>query len=120
MIRNQTLSKQGLAVTGWLVLFAVAGTIYLFASENRSWLWIPIFAGSLFLVVGLGVLWDWVILRRPVLNARTVILGGVLFWLLLDPLLMREGLEDFSPDIVLKALIYSAIFLVAVWMKAVL
>jgi len=38
-----------------------------------------------------------------------------LFWLLLDPLLMRSGLDDFSPDVALRASLYAALFLLAVW-----
>jgi oligosaccharide repeat unit polymerase len=108
-------SRRSAEVAGWLFLFGVSGTLYLMATANNTKVWIPIFAGSLFLVVLLGTLWDWMIIRRPPLNARTVILCGVLFWLLLDPLLVPQGLDDFSPEVVLRALFYAAIFLGAVW-----
>jgi len=107
-------SRRGAEIAGWLFLFGMSGAIYLIAAANNTWVWVPIFAGSLFLVVILGVLWDWMIARRPFLNARTVILVGTLFWLLLDPLLMRQGLDDFSPDLALRALLYAAFFLSAV------
>src|SRR5438045_1110340 len=84
--------RRGAEISGWLFLFVGAGATYLFAAFSESWSSIPIFAGSLFLVVGLGSLWDRVIVGRPLLNSRTVVLFGVLFWLLLDPLLMRKGL----------------------------
>src|SRR6185503_20374952 len=84
-------SRSGAEIAGWLFLFGISAAIYLVASANNTWIWVPIFTGSLFMVVALGILWDWVILRRPLLSARTVILCGVLYWLLLDPLLMRSG-----------------------------
>ena len=108
-------SGHGAEIAGWLFLFGISAAIYLVASTNNTWIWVPIFAGSLFMVVALGILWDRVILRQPLLNARTVILCGVLYWLLLDPLVMRSGTDDFSPQVVLRALLYAAVFLVAVW-----
>jgi oligosaccharide repeat unit polymerase len=108
-------SRSGAEIAGWLFLFGLVGAIYLVAAANNTWVWVPIFAGSMFMLVALGILWDWVILRRPLLNARTVILCGVLYWLLLDPLMMRSGTDDFSPQVVLKALLYAGVFLAAVW-----
>jgi oligosaccharide repeat unit polymerase len=108
-------SKRGAEIAGWLFLFGVSGAIYLAAAADNTWFWVPIFAGSLFMVVVLGILWDWIILRRPLLNARTIVLCGVLYWLLLDPLLMRSGIDDFHPPDVLRALLYAAIFIVTVW-----
>jgi len=108
-------SRRGVEIAGWLFLFALSGGVYLIAAANNTWFWVPIFAGSLFLVVTLGVLWDSIILRRSILNARTVIFFGVLYWLLLDPLLLRSGLDDFAPPVVLQALLYAGIFLVSVW-----
>jgi oligosaccharide repeat unit polymerase len=108
--------RRGAEIAGWLFLFVLAGAVYLFATSGKSWIWVPIFTSSLFLVVGLGTLWDRMMIRRPLLNSRTVVLCGVLFWLLLDPLLMREGVDDFAPDVVLTALLYAGGFLVAVWL----
>jgi oligosaccharide repeat unit polymerase len=39
---------------------------------------------------------------------------GVLFWILLDPLQMREGIEEFSPDVVLQTVLYIMVFICAV------
>src|SRR5204862_1589182 len=116
MSSGRARSRRGAEIAGWLFLFGVSGVIYLIASANNTWVWVPIFAGSLFVLVTFGILWDWVILRRPLLNARTVILCGVLYWLLLDPLVMRSGTDDFSPSVVLRALLYAGIFLAAVWL----
>lgn len=113
-VTRLTASRAAL-FAGWLFLFGVSGGVYLIAAADNTWVWVPIFAASLFVVVTLGVLWDWVILRRPLLNARTVIMLGVLYWLLLDPLLMRSGIDDFSPGVVLQTLLYAAVFIVAVW-----
>lgn len=115
LVTTPVRSRRGAEIAGWLFLFGLSGTMYLFSVASNTWFWVQMFAGLLFLMIGLGILWDWMVVRRPPLNARNVILCGVLFWLLLDPLLMREGLDDFSPAIVLKALLYAAIFLIAVW-----
>ncbi len=108
--------RRGAEISGWLFLFVVAGVIYLFAASSKSWSSIPIFTGSLFMVVVLGSLWDRIVVGRPLLNSRTVVLSGVLFWLLLDPLLMRKGLDDFTPEVLITALLYAAGFIVAVWL----
>jgi oligosaccharide repeat unit polymerase len=108
--------RRGAEISGWLFLFVVAGATYLWAAFSKSWSSVPIFAGTLFLVVGLGTLWDRTIVGRPLLNSRTVVLAGVLFWLLLDPLLMRKGLDDFTPEVLVTALLYAAGFIVAVWL----
>src|SRR2546423_2174833 len=108
--------RRGAEISGWVFLFVFAGATYLFAAFSKSWSSIPIFTGSLFLVVGLGTFWDRIIVGRPLLNSRTVVLGGVLFWLLLDPLLMRKGLDDFAPEVIITALLYAAGFIVAVWL----
>jgi oligosaccharide repeat unit polymerase len=98
-------------IAGWLVLFGAAGIVYVVAQANNTWPWVRAFVVSLFLVVPLGIGWEWVLTKRAPANSRNAILAGVLFWLLLDPLLMREGLDEFSPDVILKALLYAAIFI---------
>jgi len=98
----------------WLLLFGVGGVIYFWSRGNNTWPFVTVFVSSLFLLVLLGIAWEWVLTRRTPINARNAILLGVLFWLLLDPLLMREGVQEFSPDVVLTALLYSGIFMALV------
>lgn len=101
-------------VAGWLFLFGTAGIVYLFARANGSWLWVSVFVISVFLLITVGIVWEWVLTKRSPINARNAVLLGVLFWLLLDPLLMREGLEEFSSETVLRALLYAGIFIAAI------
>lgn len=100
-------------IAGWLVLFGAAGIVYVVAQANNTWPWVTAFVASIFLVVLLGIGWEWVLTRRTPASSRNAILAGVLFWLLLDPLLMREGIDEFSPDVILKALLYASIFIAA-------
>ena len=111
---TKTRANQTAAIAGWLVLFGVAGSVYLWAQASNTWLLVSVFVVSLFLLVLLGILWEWLLTKRTPVNARNIVLLGVLFWLLLDPLLMREGTEEFSPDLVLTALLYAAIFIALV------
>ena len=101
-------------VAGWLFLFGAAGIVYFFAQANNTWPWVKAFVAALFLVVILGIGWEWVLSRRAPANSRNAILAGVLFWLLLDPLVWREGIDEFSPDVIVKALLYAGIFIAAI------
>jgi oligosaccharide repeat unit polymerase len=107
-------SNQLAGIAGWLVLSSVGGIVYFWARANNTWLFVSVFVASLFLLVALGILWEWLLTKRTPINSRNAILLGVLFWLLLDPLLMREGIQEFAPDVVLTALLYSGIFLALV------
>jgi len=100
-------------VAGWLFLFAAGGLVYWFAQANNTWGWITAFVASLFLVVILGISWEWALTRRAPANSRNAILVGILFWLLLDPLLWREGIDEFSPDVIVRSLLYAGIFIAA-------
>jgi len=88
--------------------------VYFFAQANNTWPWVKALVASLFLVVISGIAWEWAITRRTPVNSRNAILLGVLFWLLLDPLLSREGIDEFSPDVIVKALLYAGIFIAAI------
>jgi oligosaccharide repeat unit polymerase len=100
-------------IAGWLFLFGVGGMVYWAAQTNGTWIWVSAFVATIFLVITLGTLWEWLLTRRSPVNARNAIFIGVLFWLLLDPLVMREGIDEFSPEVVLRALLYAGIFLAA-------
>ncbi len=108
-------SRQGAETAGWFFLFGFCGGVYFFATANPSWVWVSLFSASLFLLVTLGIFWEWAIFRRSPINARNVVLCGVLFWLLLDPLLLRTGIDDFAPALIIKALLYAGLFTLAVW-----
>ncbi|MEP6913192.1 MAG: O-antigen polymerase [bacterium] len=103
-------------IAGWLFLFAGAGILYLVAQNGNSFIHVQAFAGCLFLVVIAGIAWEWLIAGKTPLNSRNAVLLGVLFWVLFDPLLMRQGLEEFSPDVLLRTLLYTLVFIVAVWL----
>jgi len=105
-------------VAGWLFLFGAAGIVYFFAQANNTWPWVKAFVAALFLVVILGIGWEWVLSRRSPANSRNAILAGVLFWLLLDPLVWREGIDEFSPDVIVRALLYAGIFIAAIYAVA--
>jgi oligosaccharide repeat unit polymerase len=111
---GKTRANQVAGIAGWLFLFGGAGLIYFWARSSNTWLFVSVFVATLFLLVLLGILWEWLVTRRTPVNARNAILLGVLFWLLLDPLLMREGIQEFTPDLVLTALLYAGIFMALV------
>ncbi|MFO8052426.1 MAG: O-antigen polymerase, partial [Candidatus Omnitrophota bacterium] len=46
------------------------------------------------------------------INAKSVIVLGLIYWVLLDPLTLREGLEGFKPEDVLKAFGLIIVFLI--------
>jgi hypothetical protein len=109
-------SRPAAIFAGWLFLFGSGGIIYILAQANLSLSWNIVFVGSVFLAVALGIVWEFFIAHRNPLNARNIILIGVLYWLLLDPLVMREGLDEVPHDVMLRALAYAAMFVVSVWM----
>lgn len=98
----------------WLFIFSGIAALFIFAQFDSSWSIVRVFAISIFVAVITIILFDWIIHKRSVLNSRNIILGGVLFWILLDPLLMREGIDEFLPEVVLWALFYVVVFIGAV------
>jgi hypothetical protein len=98
----------------WLFMFSGIVALFIFAQFDSSWEIIRGFVISIFVAVIIIILFDWIIHKRSILNSRNIILAGVLFWILLDPLLMRKGIDEFLPEVVLLALFYVVVFIGAV------
>ena len=50
-----------------------------------------------------------------ILNAKSVVLFGVVYWILLDPLTLREGIEKFDPRVILEAFLMILLFCITVY-----
>ncbi|MFA5411471.1 MAG: hypothetical protein WC321_06425, partial [Candidatus Omnitrophota bacterium] len=50
--------------------------------------------------------------RIAVINGKSVVLFALLFWLLLDPLMLREGIEQFWGGVVLQVFLMIILFLI--------
>lgn len=71
----------------------------------------PTLTAFFFVAAGGIVLSKWFLGTQNLKDMRNFIYGGVLFWVLLDPLQLREGIDEFRYEVVTKALFCVAIFL---------
>ena len=94
----------------------LGGILFLILLANIGLLRLPIqlLVGLIFAVVGLSLFFQWSSGHSPLWNTRNFIFLGVLFWVLLDPLRMREGIDEFSYDIAVETLLYVGIFMAMV------
>ena len=99
-----------------VTLFGMIAGLLLFSAEGEtSWILVQVLVSSIFAAVAMSVFFQWASSQQWVVwNSRNIILAGVLFWLLLDPLQMREGIEEFPSSVVLLALFYAVIFMAAI------
>ncbi|TET73476.1 MAG: oligosaccharide repeat unit polymerase [Candidatus Aminicenantes bacterium] len=106
-IRRTTLIVEFLLFCGVLLLL-------LLGYKGVFKLPVQALTGVIFAAVGASLFFQH-ISGLPVLwNKRNFILLGVLFWVLLDPLQMREGIDEFSYDVIVETLLYVVIFMAMV------
>lgn len=74
----------------------------------------PALAGLFFAAFGAIIFVKWASGSPLLRDMRIFIYIGVLFWILLDPLQMREGIAEFPNRVIAETLSYVAVFLVMV------
>lgn len=101
---------------GGLLLLAMIGAVVAVGVPEGA------IRGTVTVLTGVIILWiagaifgEWTS-RQPwvVWNSRNVILLGVIWWLFLDPLQFREGLEEFPAQVLLLSLTAGLVFMIAV------
>jgi len=74
----------------------------------------PFLTAFFFVAFGTIILVKWASGSPLLRDMRNFIYIGVLFWILLDPLQMREGIEEFTNQVIAETLLYVALFLIMV------
>jgi len=94
----------------WSGVLAIVFLAYMGVVEFST----PILTAFFFLAFGGIIILKWLAGNPIGKDMRNYIYLGVLFWVLLDPLQLREGIDEFSDSVVAKTLLYVAIFLAMV------
>jgi oligosaccharide repeat unit polymerase len=93
---------------GGVMLFLLCTYIGMFSPP------VQVLVAVIFTVVGASLFFQYINGYAILLNMRNFILLSVLFWILLDPLQMREGIDEFSYDVIVETLLYVVIFMAMV------
>jgi len=84
-------------------------------SKGMSWQNIQSIAALMFFAIFLPLVKESRERKICIVNAKSMILTGVFLWVLLDPLMLRAGIEVFPPEIILKTFLLVFTFLAAVY-----
>lgn len=94
----------------WAAVLAIVFLAYSDAIKFST----PTLTACFFVAFGIIIFLKWLGSKSNAKDMRNFIYLGVLFWVLLDPLQMREGIGDFDDGVVAETLVYVAIFLMTV------
>jgi oligosaccharide repeat unit polymerase len=118
---NQSVSGRGVSSgnsgdvpTSVMECFFFLGLLLFVACTSVFEIPVQILTGTIFATVGASLFLQHARGQAVLWNMRNFILLGVLFWVLLDPLQMREGIDEFSYDVIVETLLYVVIFMVTV------
>ena len=118
---NQSVSGRGVSsgnssdvLTTIIECFFFSGLLVFLACMSVFEFPVQILTGTIFAAVGASLFFQHARGQAVLWNMRNFILLGVLFWVLLDPLQMREGIDEFSYDVIVETLLYVVIFMVTV------
>lgn len=97
-------------------LLSWVGLLLIVLLANLRMLGFPaaVLAGFVFVAVACIVFSKWIAGSSNVKDMRNFIYIAVLFWVLLDPLQSREGIEDFKNSVAAEAILYVVVFLTTV------
>lgn len=110
---NKTNRNQIIFVELILVVFFGLG-LYSFSTGGVRWTQIQVVALLLFLISLVPLVFEAKARQSCFLNAKSMILFGVMYWVMLDPLKHRAGIEAFAPVYILKVFLMVILFLVTV------
>ena len=103
--------KDSIVALELLILTAIGALIYTLFSQGVSWVYVQLISFLIFVGALLPLNFEAKARGISVLNAKSMVLLGVLAWILLDPLTMREEIKGFSPQNILAVFLMVIIFL---------
>jgi oligosaccharide repeat unit polymerase len=112
---NASLKRSSKA-TRWveLPIWAVLLVIVLFANLGIVEFSTPVLSAFFFAAIGGIIFSKWKAGSSNAQDMRNFIYVAVLFWVVLDPLLIGEGIDEFKGSVIAETLLYVAVFLTMV------
>ncbi|NQU95345.1 MAG: oligosaccharide repeat unit polymerase [Candidatus Omnitrophica bacterium] len=107
---------KNIVIAEFFIIGLMAILVYNLFSQGVSWKIVQSAAALIFLGILLSLVFEARQRRMCIVNAKTMILTGVLAWILLDPLTLKEGIEKFSPESISKAFVMILLFMLMVYL----
>jgi oligosaccharide repeat unit polymerase len=107
-----SINKTNSTVLELVVLILVAGLVFVVFGQGVEQKSVSLVSSSITLAFLIPMILSAKDKGISIINAKSMVLFGVLYWVLLDGILTREGIEQFSPGTIVKVFSMITLFIV--------
>ncbi|MGB2705795.1 MAG: O-antigen polymerase [Candidatus Omnitrophota bacterium] len=104
--------REQIIILELFIITLIGGVVYTLFNQGVNWAYVQFTAFLIFIGALAPLILEARMGKVCIINARSMVLLGVLAWILLDPLTLRKTLEEFSPLVILKVFIMIVSFLI--------
>lgn len=109
-------TNESIVVLEFFIFILIGAFVYALFSQGVSWMYVQFISILIFIGAFLPLGIEAKLRGISIINGKSVVLLGVLAWILLDPLTVKEGIEEFPPEDILKVFLMIIIFLIMLYL----